>query len=213
MHSIRPVAAVALVSLCVLTMTGLRRTLTRTTPELSAKNHALSLTLHAAIAGDGKNSFYFNGQPNAPTLRLSPGDQLEITYINDLPTKPQESCAISPCMDMTNLHFHRLEISLQAPQDNVLDMMAMSGDTHHYVIEIPPDHPPRLSWYHTHSHGESHGQALDGTSGAIVIEGMDHYLPELRNLQSRFSSYVASPSNKLATPRLSCVALRVRVPG
>jgi hypothetical protein len=51
-------------------------------PELRAKNHTLSLTLHAAIASDGKNSFYFNGQPNAPTLRLSPGDQLKITYIN-----------------------------------------------------------------------------------------------------------------------------------
>src|ERR1700694_1845239 len=65
-------------------------------PELRAKNHTLSLTLHAAITGDGKNSFYFNGQPNAPTLRLSPGDQLKVNYINDLPAKPKESCAIPP---------------------------------------------------------------------------------------------------------------------
>ena len=49
---------------------------------LRAKNHTLSLTLHAAIAANGKNSFYFNGQPNAPTLRLSPGDKLKITYIS-----------------------------------------------------------------------------------------------------------------------------------
>src|ERR1700761_1491078 len=77
-------------------------------PELRAKNHTLSLTLHAGVTPDGKDSFYFNGQPVAPTLRLSPGDLLTITYINDLPVKPAESCAITPCMDMTNLHFHGL---------------------------------------------------------------------------------------------------------
>ena len=53
------------------------------------------------------------------TLRLcglSPGDQLKITYINDLPAKPEESCAIAPCMDMTNLHFHGLTVSPDAPR-------------------------------------------------------------------------------------------------
>src|SRR5260370_4589446 len=76
--------------------------------ELRAKHHTLSLTLHAAIASDGKNSFYFNGQPNAPTLRLLPGDQLKITYINDLPTKAKESCAINPALHRPNFHFHAL---------------------------------------------------------------------------------------------------------
>jgi FtsP/CotA-like multicopper oxidase with cupredoxin domain len=92
---------------------------------LRAKDHTLSLTLHAAIAANGKNSFYFNGQPNAPTLRLSPGDKLKITYINDLPAKPRESCAITPCMDMTNLHFHGLTVSPDPPQDDVLNIMVM----------------------------------------------------------------------------------------
>src|SRR5712691_1402217 len=111
-------------------------------PELRAKHHTLSLTLHAAIASDGKNSFYFNGQPNAPTLRLSPGDRLRITYVNDLPAKPPEKCLAGPCMDMTNLHFHGLAVSPQAPQDNVLDMMAMPGQSLHYTVHIPKDHPP-----------------------------------------------------------------------
>jgi FtsP/CotA-like multicopper oxidase with cupredoxin domain len=88
-------------------------------------------------------------------------------------------------MDMTNLHFHGLEISPQAPQDNVIDMVAMPGETLHYVVQIPADHPPGLFWYHTHPHGESHRQALDGMSGAIVIEGMDRYVPELRNLREQ----------------------------
>ena len=122
-------------------------------PELRAKDHVLSLTLHAGIASDGKSSFFFNGQPNAPTLRLSPGDQLEITYVNDLPAKPPEKCLAGPCMDMTNLHFHGLTVSPQAPQDDVLDMMAMPGQSLHYTVHIPKDHPPGLYWYHTHPHG------------------------------------------------------------
>jgi suppressor of ftsI len=64
-------------------------------------------------------------------------------------------------------------------------MMAMPGETLHYVVAIPADHPPGLYWYHTHPHGESHRQALDGMSGAIIIEGMDRYVPELRNLREQ----------------------------
>src|SRR6266850_7249815 len=94
-------------------------------PELRAKHHTLSLTLHAGITKDGKGSFYFDSRPNAPTLQVSPGDQLKIAYINDLLSEPHERCLIGPCMDMTNLHFHGLTVSPDAPQDNVLDMMAM----------------------------------------------------------------------------------------
>ncbi len=153
--------------------------------ELHAKHHTLSLTLHAASTSDGRNSFYFNGKPDAPTLRLSPGDQLKITYVNDLPAKATETCAITPCMDMTNLHFHGLTVSPDAPQDDVLGMMAMPGHSLRYTVQIPVDHPPGLYWYHTHPHGESHRQALDGMSGAIVIEGMESYFPPLAGLPER----------------------------
>ena len=82
-------------------------------------------------------------------------------------------------MDMTNLHFHGLEISPNAPQDDVLTMLAMPGQSLQYTVRIPAGHPPGLFWYHTHPHGESHRQVLDGMSGAIVIEGMDRYVPEV----------------------------------
>ena len=154
-------------------------------PELRAQDHTLTMTLHAALTSDGRNSFFFNGQPNAPTLRLSPGDQLKITYINDLPAKPSESCAITPCMDMTNLHFHGLTVSPDAPQDDVLDMMAAPGKTLHYTVQIPKDHSPGLYWYHTHPHGESHRQVLDGMSGALVIEGIQSYFSPLAGLPER----------------------------
>jgi suppressor of ftsI len=170
---------------CTLGISGSPSDLLPTPPEVHAKHHTLSLTLHAGVASDGKNSFYFDGRPNAPTLRVSPGDQLKITYINDLPAKAKETCAITPCMDMTNLHFHGLEVSPDAPQDDVLDMMAAPGQTLHYTVQIPKDHPPGLFWYHTHPHGESHRQALDGMSGAIVIEGIESYYPSLAGLPER----------------------------
>ena len=180
--AIPAVAIMATAVLCALKMTGGPSGLLSSPPELHAKNHTLSLTLHAAVASDGKNSFYFDGQPNAPTLRLSPGDQLKITYVNDLPAKAKETCAISPCMDMTNLHFHGLAVSPDAPQDDVLGMMAAPGQTLHYTVQIPKDHSPGLYWYHTHPHGESHRQALDGMSGALVIEGIESYYPSLAGL-------------------------------
>jgi FtsP/CotA-like multicopper oxidase with cupredoxin domain len=118
-------------------------------------------------------------------LRLSPGDQLKITYVNDLPAKPAEKCLAGPCMDMTNLHFHGLTVSPDAPQDDVLTMLAMPGKTLRYTVQIPKDHPPGLYWYHTHPHGESYRQALDGMSGALVIEGIESYLPALAGLPER----------------------------
>ena len=153
-------------------------------PEVQAKNHVVSLTLHA-VNEDRRDAFAFNGETRAPTIRASPGDALKITYINDLPAKSPETCAVNPCMDMTNLHFHGLTVSPNFPQDDVIGMMAMPGQALHYSVEIPRDHPPGLFWYHTHPHGESHRQVLDGMSGAIVIEGMERYVPEVGRIRER----------------------------
>jgi FtsP/CotA-like multicopper oxidase with cupredoxin domain len=175
----------AAVVVCFSELAGKSSDLLANPPELRAKNHFLSLTLHAATTADGKSSFYFDGQPNAPTLRVSSGDQLKIAYINDLPSQLHEKCLIGPCMDMTNLHFHGLTVSPDAPQDDVLDMMATPGHTLHYNVQIPKDHPPGLYWYHTHPHGESYQQVLDGMSGALVIEGIESYVPTLAGLPER----------------------------
>jgi len=153
-------------------------------PQVSAKNHVVTLTLRA-VNDNARDIFAFNGGTDAPVIRASPGDTLKITYSNDLPAKSSETCAVNPCMNMTNLHFHGLAVSPSAPQDDVLGMIAMPGQVLHYAVKIPPDHPPGLFWYHTHPHGESHRQALDGMSGAIVIEGMERYAPQLAQLRER----------------------------
>ncbi len=86
---------------------------------------------------------------------------------------------------MTNLHFHGLTVSPVAPQDDVLTMSAMPGQILHYSVQIPTEHPPGLYWYHTHPHGECYEQVLDGVSGALVIEGIDSYVPAVAGLPER----------------------------
>jgi suppressor of ftsI len=153
-------------------------------PQVRAKKHVVSLTLHA-VNENGHDAFAFDGGKAAPVIRASPGDVLKITYVNDLPSQSSETCAVNPCMNMTNLHFHGLTVSPNSPQDDVIGMMAMPGQALRYSVEIPRDHPPGLFWYHTHPHGESHRQVLDGMSGAIVIEGMERYVPEVGRLRER----------------------------
>jgi suppressor of ftsI len=153
-------------------------------PQVRAENHVVSLTLHA-VNENGRDAFAFNRATVAPVLRVSPADALNINYVNDLPPKSPESCAVDPCMDMTNLHFHGLTVSPNSPQDDVLGMLAKPGEVLHYSVEIPRDHLPGLFWYHTHPHGESHRQVLDGMSGAIVVEGMERYVPEVKKLRER----------------------------
>lgn len=154
-------------------------------PEVHAKNHVVELTLRAVKDAAGNDSFSFNGQTVPPLIRVSPGDTLKINYINNLPPPSGEQCSIGPCENMTNLHFHGLGVSPKAPQDDVLDMMARPGETLHYSVLIPRGQPPGLYWYHTHPHGESEQQVLEGMSGAIIVEGIDRYVPELRALPER----------------------------
>jgi suppressor of ftsI len=71
------------------------------------------------------------------------------------------------------------------PQDDVLDMVAMPGEALDYTLAIPRDHLPGLDWYHTHPHGESHRQVLDGMSGALISEGIEAYAAEVRILRER----------------------------
>jgi FtsP/CotA-like multicopper oxidase with cupredoxin domain len=118
-------------------------------------------------------------------IRVQPGSILNVEYENELAAQSREDCFGHPCMQMTNLHFHGLHVSPNAPQDDVLDMMASPGETLHYSVQVPPQQPPGLYWYHTHSHGESYIQDLDGMSGAIVVEGIERYVPEVRNLRER----------------------------
>jgi suppressor of ftsI len=134
---------------------------------------------------NGKAAFSYHGNQTPPVIRASPGQTVRITYKNAMSSHSQEICVDGPCTNMTNLHFHGLHVSPNSPQDDVISMMAMPGQSLQYAVEIPLFQAPGLYWYHTHPHGESYQQSLDGMSGAIVIEGIEQYAPEVQGLRER----------------------------
>ena len=153
-------------------------------PELPQANSPVIL---AAVSDPvtGKSQFRYRGNNAPPVIRVQPGSVLNVEYKNELAAQSREECVGHPCMQMTNLHFHGMHVSPNAPQDDALSMMASPGQTLHYSVEVPPQQPPGLYWYHTHPHGESYVQDLDGMSGAIVVEGIERYVPEVLDMRER----------------------------
>src|SRR5437016_6623578 len=156
----------------------------RILPELPQVSTPVTLVA-ASDPVSGKSEFRYRGNNTPPVIRVQPGSILNVEYKNELAAQSKEDCFGHPCMQMTNLHFHGLHVSPNAPQDDVLDMMASPGETLHYSMQVPPQQPPGLYWYHTHSHGESYIQDLDGMSGAIVVEGIERYAPEVLHMRER----------------------------
>jgi len=156
----------------------------RILPKLPQATTPVTLTA-ATNPVSGKSEFRYRDNNTPPVIRMRPGSILNVEYKNELTTPSREDCVGHPCMQMTNLHFHGLHVSPNAPQDDVLDMIASPGETLHYSVDVPSQEPPGLYWYHTHPHGESYVQDLDGMSGAIVVEGIERYVPEVRNMRER----------------------------
>src|SRR3984885_10059306 len=144
------------------------------------------LTLSAVNgARNGLGSFRYEGEEDPPVIYTAPGDSITITYRNAMSTHSGEICVDGPCSNMSNLHFHGLHVSPNSPQDDVITMMTMPGESLNYVVDVPLDQAPGLYWYHTHPHGESYQQSLDGMSGALIVDGIERYAPEVRSMRQQ----------------------------
>ena len=117
-------------------------------------------------------SMLYNGSLPGPTLHVYPGDRVEIDLINNL-------------NESTNLHFHGLHVSPANNSDNIFLDVA-PGETQHYTLNIPEDHPSGTFWYHSHFHHLSYGQVSAGLSGVFIVEGIEKLLPEpLQNITTQ----------------------------
>jgi L-ascorbate oxidase len=137
-------------------------------------------------------------------LHLNPGDTLRIHLVNKLPPVTDSEHASEAGMgyltlNPTNLHTHGLIVSTHTPTaadptygDNIFvltfnpangqavvpPMMASAvryGSTD-YSIQIPPDHPPGVYWFHPHAHGVALNQVSRGMSGLITIGSVGDYV-------------------------------------
>lgn len=149
-------------------------------PEVRSVNGSLNVTLTAAInPATGGPGIEYEGAFVPPTLRVNPGDTINITYVDNLPPSNAE-----PYND-ASLHFHGLSTSPNPPADDSIGMLAMPGQTLHYAVPVPSTQPPGLYWYHSHSMNESNWQLYNGMSGAIVVNGIASFAPETAGLPER----------------------------
>lgn len=60
-----------------------------------------------------------------------------------------------------------------------------SGETFQYNLRFPLDEPPGIYWYHPHAHGLTEAALQGGASGAIVVDGIQRFHPEVSGLRHR----------------------------
>ncbi|MFG2949638.1 multicopper oxidase family protein [Streptomyces adustus] len=124
------------------------------------------------LAGRDLWALTYNGMYMPPTLRLRPGDRMEVSFENRLGQQ-------------TNLHVHGMHVSPAGDSDNIF-LTVEPGKTFTYRYDFPKSLEPGTYWYHPHPHTLSAGQTAGGMAGLIVVDGLDRYLPAaLRGITER----------------------------
>jgi FtsP/CotA-like multicopper oxidase with cupredoxin domain len=168
----------------------------RNPPALFSRNGYLSVRLsyQTRMDSDGRTLFSFmtpDGLEN-PTLHVHPGDHLIVTITNNTPATPIDTPLPPPncggfvmTHSSVNIHFHGTNTSPTCGQDEVIRTIINSGETFQYNVVFPLDEPPGLYWYHPHAHGLTEAALQGGASGAIIVEGMQGFHPEVANLRQK----------------------------
>lgn len=147
--------------------------------ERVSANGALNTTLHVRPVHftDGPISFWtrsYEGSIPGPTLRLKPGDTLNIDLVNelgpDVPGKWAMNTLHNP--NTTNLHVHGMHVDPTGIADNVSRVVA-PGERAFTQIHVPADHPRGLFHYHPHFHGSVFAQMGGGMVGALFVDHSD----------------------------------------
>jgi FtsP/CotA-like multicopper oxidase with cupredoxin domain len=167
----------------------------------------LTMRNYPTASGGMRYCYVLADGSQSPTLRLHPGDLLDLRLVNALTEPPAKAGAMSPGMRMdidfrhsagdacrsgtmsatsANLHFHGLTVPALCHQDEVLHTSIQPSDPpFEYKFQIPKDEPPGLYWYHPHIHGFSALQVSGGASGALIVEGLERAVPDVAGLPER----------------------------
>ncbi|GAA2275855.1 hypothetical protein GCM10010430_72160 [Kitasatospora cystarginea] len=126
----------------------------------------------AAVGDRELYALTYNGLYMPPTLRIRPGDRVELAMTNRV-------------NENTNVHVHGLHVSPKSPSDDIF-IAIKPGETYHYSYRIPRDITPGTYWYHSHANMRSAPQVAGGESGVILVDGLEQDLPRsLRHIKER----------------------------
>ncbi|KVD74522.1 L-ascorbate oxidase [Burkholderia sp. ABCPW 14] len=133
------------------------------------RNDDVKLRSYSGTGTDPKKPYV------APTIEVNPGETVDITLHDDLPSDSSCSPAnmkhnVPHCFNGTNLHSHGIWVSPAGNSDNVL-ISIDPGVSFKYEYNIPPDHPAGTFWYHPHRHGSTALQVSSGMAGALIVRG------------------------------------------
>jgi FtsP/CotA-like multicopper oxidase with cupredoxin domain len=179
-------------------------------PVLQSQNGVLEITMGFYTLTDSQGLIRYcyvtNNGLEAPTLIVNPGDNLIIHFQNDMPaasatsasgdmasmkmtlsnddatTSTSPACNGAMGTNVTNVHFHGMNIAPVCGQDEVVHTLVQPGQSFDYNVTIPITEPPGLYWYHPHPHGISEGQVQGGATGALIVEGLQNVMPALAGL-------------------------------
>jgi FtsP/CotA-like multicopper oxidase with cupredoxin domain len=141
------------------------------------------------IAGCDVNLRSYNGKLVGPTLRVKPGDLIQIDLKNSLSKLPTDTANLGVddlatstqfrgFYNATNFHTHGLHVSPKGKSDNVLKEM-VPGKSYDIAIQLPDRHPGGAYWYHPHLHHSTALQVSSGMAGALIVEGNLDKLPAI----------------------------------
>lgn len=116
-------------------------------------------------------SLVFNGDYDSPLIRTRPGGTMALRLDNRMD-------------EVTNLHFHGMQVSPLDEGDNIF-RMTQPHQVGVYNVKLPANHSPGAYWYHSHFHGGSQRQVSAGIAGPILVDGMLDPFPELKGIQER----------------------------
>jgi FtsP/CotA-like multicopper oxidase with cupredoxin domain len=172
-----------------------------------SQNGALNakFNLEHSVDAAGYTHYCYNyqtpgGVVEAPTLRVNPGDIINLNVQNRIrnndagmmkmdmgaPTGPVCGDGGVATINSTNVHFHGMNVPPVCHQDDVINTVIQPGTPgFQFNVHIPPAQPPGLYWYHPHIHGFTEFQVNGGAAGVLVVGGMEKVRPEVAGLTER----------------------------
>lgn len=135
----------------------------------SGKQGVFKATITAAattltVAGRKPTEFWlYNGQLPGPQIEAYEGDEVEISFVNNLP-------------EPTTIHWHGMPVP--SDQDGNPQNSVAPGERRSYRFTLP-EGSAGTYWYHPHPHGKTAMQVARGLAGTFVVKAKNDPLKAL----------------------------------